>query len=60
MRYHQPADEFDAAWDPRVAEADGALLLELGRKLANSTAWPEWKPGSEFKAARDTSAAARR
>lgn len=60
MRYHQPADEFDPAWDPRVAEADGALLLELGRQLANSKGWPEWKPGSEFKAARDATAAARR
>jgi Zn-dependent M28 family amino/carboxypeptidase len=58
--YHQPADEFDTTWDPRVAEADGGLLLELGRKLANSAAWPAWKPGSEFKAVRDASAAARR
>ena len=59
-RYHQPADEFDPAWDPKGFEADGALLFELGRSLANSRVWPEWKAGSEFKARRDETAAARR
>ena len=59
-RYHQPADEFDPTWDPKGFEADGTLLFELGRKLANSRAWPEWKAGSEFKARRDETAAARR
>ena len=59
-RYHQPADEFDPAWDPKGFEADGALLFELGWSLANSRVWPEWKAGSEFKARRDETAAARR
>lgn len=52
-QYHQPADEFDPNWDPKGFEADGTLLFELGRKLANSRVWPEWKTGAEFKAERD-------
>jgi len=32
----------------------------VGRSLADSARWPEWKAGSEFKAIRDRSAAARR
>ena len=39
---------------------DGQLLYALGQELANAETWPEWKAGSEFKAARDASAAARK
>lgn len=59
-QYHQPADEFDPNWDPKGFEADGTLLLELGRKLANSRIWPEWKTGAEFKAERDKTKAQRK
>lgn len=59
-RYHQPADEYDASWDPKGFVADGTLLLELGEKLANSRDWPEWKAGSEFKAERDKTKALRK
>jgi len=39
------------------AEAlDVTLLYNVGRSLADSTRWPEWKAGSEFKALRDQSA----
>ena len=44
----------------RFAAADVALLLDAGGKLANSTAWPDWNPGSEFKAVRAETAAQRR
>jgi hypothetical protein len=37
-----------------------AIVYDLGRDLANSREWPEWKAGSEFKAARDKTAAARK
>jgi Zn-dependent M28 family amino/carboxypeptidase len=60
FRYHQPADEYSADWDLTGAGQDGAMLLELGLKLANSRNWPAWKAGSEFKAVRDTSAAQRK
>jgi len=59
-RYHQPADEYSPDWDLTGAVQDGGLLYELGRKLANSDEWPEWKAGSEFKAERDKTAAARK
>jgi Zn-dependent M28 family amino/carboxypeptidase len=59
-RYHQPADEFDPNWDRRGFVADGILLYKLGDKLANSRLWPEWKPGAEFKAERDKTAAQRK
>ena len=59
-RYHQPADEFEAAtWRSDGIAADAALLYALGRRLADSQEWPEWKAGAEFKAARDASAAER-
>ena len=59
-KYHQPADEFDATWDPKGFEADGALLFDLGQKLANSRIWPDWKAGAEFKAERDKTKAQRK
>jgi Zn-dependent M28 family amino/carboxypeptidase len=59
-KYHQPADEFDPNWDLTGMSADLAILFDLGTQLANSREWPEWKPGSEFKAARDKTAAARK
>ncbi|MCS7155703.1 MAG: M28 family metallopeptidase [Bacteroidota bacterium] len=52
-RYHRPQDEFDPAWDLSGAVEDLQLYFELGWRLANSAQWPNWKPGSEFKAIRD-------
>ena len=59
-RYHQPADEWSPSWDLRGEAIDVGLLYKLGRGLADSGVWPQWKPGAEFKAARDVSEAARR
>ena len=59
-RYHQPADEFDPNWDLSGMVQDLSILWDLGTQLANSREWPEWKPGSEFKAARDKTQAARK
>jgi Zn-dependent M28 family amino/carboxypeptidase len=59
-RYHQPADEWSASWDLRGQAIDVGLIYTLGRDLADSRVWPGWKPGSEFKAARDASADARK
>ncbi|HXA38878.1 MAG TPA: M28 family metallopeptidase [Phenylobacterium sp.] len=59
-KYHQPADEFDPNWDLTGMSQDLAILYDLGTQLANSREWPEWKPGSEFKAARDKTAALRK
>ena len=59
-RYHQPADEIGPDWNSDGIAQDTGLLYDLGRALANSTAWPEWKPGAEFKAERDRTATERR
>ena len=59
-RYHQPADQFEPTWDLSGMAQDLVIAYDLGRQLANSREWPEWKAGSEFKAARDKTAAARR
>jgi Zn-dependent M28 family amino/carboxypeptidase len=59
-RYHQPADEWSADWDLSGQVLDVTLLYNVGRDLANSRRWPDWKPGSEFKALRDATAAQRK
>jgi Zn-dependent M28 family amino/carboxypeptidase len=59
-RYHQPNDEFDAkSWRSDGIASDALLLYTLGRRLAESRDWPQWKDGSEFKAIREASAAQR-
>jgi Zn-dependent M28 family amino/carboxypeptidase len=57
--YHQACDAIDATWKLDGAAQDVELMLDIGRDLAGSTHWPQWKAGSEFKAVRDASAAAR-
>jgi Zn-dependent M28 family amino/carboxypeptidase len=57
--YHQPADEWSDSWSMDGIAADITMLYDLGRDLATSTRWPVWGAGSEFKAARDATAAAR-
>ena len=59
-RYHQPADELTADWRFDGIAADAELLYALGRRLADSDLWPEWKEGSEFKAVREETKAERR
>ncbi|MFA7648455.1 MAG: M28 family metallopeptidase [Phenylobacterium sp.] len=59
-RYHQPSDELTPDWRFDGMAADAELLYALGRRLADSDIWPEWKAGSEFKAAREASEAERR
>jgi len=58
-KYHQPKDEWSASLDFTGEAQDVTLLYTVGRSLATSNRWPEWKAGSEFKALRDKSAAKR-
>ena len=51
--YHQVSDEVDPNWDLSGAVQDVDLLFEAGYQVANGDKFPEWKPGSEFKAKRD-------
>ena len=57
--YHQPADEYDPSWDFTGMAQDAELLHGVGLRLANSCDWPNWSQDSEFRAARDRSAAER-
>jgi len=51
--YHQPSDEFDPSWDFSGAAQDMEALLQVGLRVSAADTWPEWRPDSEFKAARD-------
>jgi len=57
--YHQPDDEYDVSWDFSGMAQDAELLHGVGLHLANSCEWPNWSQDSEFRAARDASAAER-
>ena len=52
-RYHKPQDEYDPNWDWSGVMSDLALFYRIGRMLADSTSWPNWNEGDEFKATRD-------
>lgn len=56
-RYHQPSDQYDPNWDWSGAIEDLAIYANVGRDLANSRMWPNWRPTDEFRAARDASRA---
>jgi len=52
--YHQVTDEVHPDWDLSGAVQDVQLVFEVGYEVANGDKFPEWKPGSEFKAKRDS------
>ncbi|QNE30673.1 M28 family peptidase [Sphingomonas sp. NBWT7] len=54
-RYHGPKDEYDPNWNWGGAIQDLTIYYQLGRQLADGTAWPNWYPTAEFKAIRDKS-----
>jgi Predicted aminopeptidases len=59
-RYHQADDEIQPGWDLRGMIEDLEVIYAIGLDLANSRAWPEWKPTSEFRHIRESSDAVRR
>jgi Zn-dependent M28 family amino/carboxypeptidase len=52
-RYHKLSDEYDPGWDLRGAVDDLRLFFLAGYRLATEPAWPNWRPGTEFRATRD-------
>jgi Zn-dependent M28 family amino/carboxypeptidase len=56
--YHGPDDEYDPNWDWSGVAKDLQLYYRLGRMLAETSAWPNWLPGDEFRRIRDESCAA--
>ena len=51
--YHKVSDEVKPDWDLSGAVEDTQLLFVVGQRVANADKYPEWKPGTEFKAKRD-------
>ena len=59
--YHQPSDELIPSWDftRHGRRTPICSTTSVGERLANSRDWPNWSADSEFRAARDQSAAER-
>ena len=53
QHYHKPSDEIRPDWDLSGALDDMQIYYAIGARAASTQAWPQWKPGSEFKARRD-------
>jgi Zn-dependent M28 family amino/carboxypeptidase len=51
--YHKVSDEIKADWDLAGAVEDTSLLFQVGYRVAQEEKYPEWKPGTEFKAKRE-------
>lgn len=53
--YHKPNEEYDPVrWNLDGAVDDVQLLYNVGKSLANSDQWPQWKESSEFKSVRES------
>ncbi len=53
LHYHKPSDVMRPDWDMAGAVQDLQLYYVMAYRLAQADKFPEWKPGSEFKARRD-------
>jgi len=51
--YHKVSDDVKPGWDLSGAAEDLKLLAEVGYRIAQGERYPEWKPGSEFRARRE-------
>ncbi|HYH82917.1 MAG TPA: M20/M25/M40 family metallo-hydrolase [Longimicrobium sp.] len=51
--YHKPTDEVKPDWDLAGMVDDTRLLFRVGTDVANGDRWPEWNPGTEFRARRE-------
>ena len=58
-KYHKPADRVEDDWDLSGGVEDLQLYWMVGFRVAQAEKWPEWKPGTEFKARRDAQLARR-
>ncbi len=54
-RYHQVSDQYSPAWDVSGTLQDLQLYYDVGLGIANSSRWPNWYQGVEFRAIRDRS-----
>jgi Zn-dependent M28 family amino/carboxypeptidase len=52
-RYHKPSDVVLPDWDLSGAGEDLKVFFAVGYRVAQAEKFPEWKPGSEFRAKRE-------
>jgi Zn-dependent M28 family amino/carboxypeptidase len=52
-RYHKPSDVVLPDWDLSGAREDLKVFFTVGYRVAQASKYPEWKPGSEFRAKRE-------
>jgi Zn-dependent M28 family amino/carboxypeptidase len=53
--YHSPSDQVKPDWDLSGFAQQAKLLLAVGYRVAQANAFPEWKPGNEFRKIREDS-----
>jgi Zn-dependent M28 family amino/carboxypeptidase len=53
--YHTPQDDVKQDWDLSGLVEDAQLFWLVGYNVAQADKYPEWKPGTEFKALRESS-----
>jgi len=53
--YHKPSDKIKDSWNLSGMVQDCQLFTLVGYRIANNPKMPEWKPGAEFKAKRESS-----
>jgi Zn-dependent M28 family amino/carboxypeptidase len=51
--YHQPSDVVAPDWDLTGTREDLKVFLAMGYRVAQAAKYPEWKPGTEFRAKRE-------
>jgi Zn-dependent M28 family amino/carboxypeptidase len=56
--YHKVSDEVKPDWDLSGAVDDLRLIAEVGYRVAQGSSYPEWLPGTEFRAKRQASLSA--
>ncbi|MFV0278585.1 MAG: M28 family peptidase [Parahaliea sp.] len=56
-RYHAPGDDYDTNWYWRGVMSDLQLYYSNRRELDDTSDWPNWVAGVEFRAGRDHSRA---
>jgi Zn-dependent M28 family amino/carboxypeptidase len=52
--YHKVSDDVKPDWDLSGGLDDLRLMFEIGYQVTNGINFPEWKPGTEFKAIRES------
>jgi Zn-dependent M28 family amino/carboxypeptidase len=51
--YHKPGDQIKPDWDLSGAIEDAQLLFQVGYRVSQRAAFPEWSPQAEFRARRE-------